>query len=100
MLPPEDTSPPAPVAASAGEEPAAASGGSEPWVLRLGNSLSKPRAAEDDKGWAVKLGTYLSERQPGPWSLIANEKPQDPLVRCGLFFRTLSNCSTLYNLLI
>lgn len=53
-------------------------------MLRLGNYLSGKEdtsATDDDRGWAVRLGSYLSERQPGPWSLIANEKPQDPLVR-------------------
>ena len=63
--------------------------GSSPWVLRLGNYLTGQTAAppsDDDKPWAVRLGSYLNERRPGPWSLIANEKPQDPLaLRLGTF---------------
>ena len=56
-----------------------------PWVLRLGNYLTKGKKEqqqEEDNStpWAVKLGTYLKDRQPGPWSIIANEKPHDPLV--------------------
>lgn len=77
-----DTAPPAPAPAPRGGEDRTAGGG--PWVLRLGNYLSGKEdtsATDDDRGWAVRLGSYLSERQPGPWSLIANEKPQDPLVR-------------------
>lgn len=77
-----DTAPPAPAPAPRGGEDRSAGGG--PWVLRLGNYLSGKEdnsATDDDRGWAVRLGSYLSERQPGPWSLIANEKPQDPLVR-------------------
>jgi len=35
---------------------------------------------EQGEPWAVRLGTYLSEKKPGPWSLVANEKPHDPLV--------------------
>lgn len=57
----------------------------EPWVLRLGNYLKGQKkeaaAPPEETPWAVKLGSYLNDRQPGPWSIIANEKPQDPLVR-------------------
>jgi hypothetical protein len=57
----------------------------QPWVLRLGNYLTQPKSAstENEVPWTVRLGTYLNEQKPGPWSLIANEKPQDPLV-CAL----------------
>ena len=62
---------------------------SEPWVLRLGNYLSKTKTEEEkaaEKPWAVRLGTYLEERRPAPWSIIANEKPKDPLaLRLGTF---------------
>ena len=45
---------------------------------------------EDSPGWVVRLGSYLRERQPGPWSIIANEKPQDPLaLRLGTFLNEL-----------
>lgn len=60
----------------------------KPWALKLGEYLqrrSKGEVTEPDADavpWAVQLGTYLREKQPGPWSLLANEKPQDPLVRC------------------
>ena len=58
-----------------------------PWVLRLGNYLSgQATPSDDERPWAVRLGSYLNERKPGPWSLIANEKPQDPLaLRLGTF---------------
>lgn len=65
---------------------AAADTGGEGWVVSLGNYLSRKEPDPDAKGWAVSLGTYLKERQPGPWSIIANEKPQDPLaLRLGTF---------------
>lgn len=56
----------------------------------MGNYLSSPRrsssSGEDSTPWAVQLGSYLNERKPGPWSLIANERPQDPLaLRLGTF---------------
>jgi len=60
----------------------------KPWALKLGEYLqrrSKGEVTEPDADavpWAVQLGTYLREKQPGPWSLLANKKPQDPLVRC------------------
>ena len=88
MLPEDAESPPPPTSSSqASAAPAGKSAkGSQPWVLRLGNYLggapSEPSDGDDDdRGWAVRLGSYLSENQPGPWSIIANEKPQDPLVR-------------------
>lgn len=59
-------------------------GDAKPWVLRLGdylNGSSGSKQESEPTPWAVRLGSYLNERQPGPWSLIANEKPQDPLVR-------------------
>lgn len=77
---------PSSVAPDAGGAPAVPTEG-EPWVLRLGNYLSK-KPGDDTKaeGWAVSLGTYLKDQQPGPWSIIANEKPQDPLaLRLGTF---------------
>src|SRR6056297_2388430 len=36
--------------------------------------------SEESQPWALRLGTYLSEKKPGPWSLVANDRPQDPLV--------------------
>lgn len=79
---------PPPVASAA--PPVEADDAGQPWVLRLGNYLSGESAPApagvSDKGWAVRLGTFLKDRQPGPWSLIANEKPQDPLaLRLGTF---------------
>ena len=61
--------------------------GDQPWVLRLGNWLTKSaEETKSDTPWAVALGSYLNEKKPGPWSLIANEKPQDPLaLRLGTF---------------
>ena len=66
---------------------AVASSEGEPWVLRLGNYLSNPKDSDaESEPWAVSLGKYLNERKPGPWSLIANKKPQDPLaLRLGTF---------------
>ena len=63
----------------------------EPWVLRLGNFLTKKKdAPKDETPWAVKLGTYLEERRPAPWTIIANEKPKDPLaLRLGTFLNEL-----------
>ena len=65
-------------------QPAQKENGS-PWVLRLGNYLlnkKDPAAdASEETPWAVRLGTYLEEKRPGPWSILANEKPHDPLVR-------------------
>lgn len=63
---------------------APASDGSDPWVLRLGNFLlkNKDNTSETEcQPWAVRLGTYLEEKRPGPWSVLANEKPHDPMVR-------------------
>jgi len=73
--------------------------GGEPWVLRLGNWLSTPKGATmEGKPWAVRLGSYLNEKQPGPWSLIANEKPQDPLVlRLGTFLNETKPIGVLHN---
>jgi len=70
----------------------------EPWVLRLGNYLKgqKKEAAAplEETPWAVKLGSYLNDRKPGPWSIIANEKPQDPLaLRLGTFLNELGGSS-------
>ena len=102
--------PPAPTAPPPSQKPAQEDD-SRPWALRLGEQASPPlpltrpphlcftqewpctgeylqrRAAGESESkevepWAVRLGTYLSKKKPGPWSLIANEKPQDPLVRC------------------
>ena len=63
----------------------------EPWVLRLGNFLTKKKdEPKDETPWAVKLGTYLEERRPAPWTIIANEKPKDPLaLRLGTFLNEL-----------
>jgi len=70
----------------------------EPWVLRLGNYLKGQKkeaaAPPEETPWAVKLGSYLNDRQPGPWSIIANEKPQDPLaLRLGTFLNELGGSS-------
>ena len=70
--------------------PASEAEGGSPWVLRLGNYLQKRVNGELEAGdgtpWAVRLGTYLQENKPGPWSLVANERPQDPLaLRLGTF---------------
>lgn len=41
--------------------------------------------------WAVRLGSYLKEKKPGPWSLLANEKPDDPLaLRLGTFLNEMT----------
>jgi hypothetical protein len=80
---------------------------SKPWALRLGKcsdllssclacghlnksriageylqrrATGEPDESAESQPWALRLGTYLSEKKPGPWSLIANDKPQDPLV--------------------
>ena len=73
--------PPPAVAADAPEEE---SDPNSPWVLRLGNYLtgkgrdpSKPAVPV-----VLRLGNYLHDKQPGPWSILANEKPHDPLVSC------------------
>ena len=58
-----------------------ASAKGDPWVLRLGNYLKGYKSAEPQEPWSVRLGNYLNEQKPGPWSLVANERPQDPLVR-------------------
>ena len=66
-------------------QPSEGAAGSDPWVLRLGNYLlnkKEPAAdASEETPWAVRLGTYLEEKRPGPWSILANEKPHDPMVR-------------------
>ena len=85
---PEDAASPSPDGASPDDS------SSEPWVLRLGNYLTRPAGEKPDDAsstpWTVKLGNYLNERQPGPWSIIANEKPQDPLaLRLGTFLNEL-----------
>ena len=80
--------PPAAVAkpppAAAADAPEEESDPSSPWVLRLGNYLtgkgrdpSKPAVPV-----VLRLGNYLHDKQPGPWSILANEKPHDPLVSC------------------
>ena len=72
--------------------------GSEPWVLKLGNYLSRPKDDPNAEGWAVSLGKYLNERQPGPWSIIANEKPQDPLaLRLGTFLNETRPIGVLHS---
>ena len=73
--------PPPPAAVA---EPEEESDPNSPWVLRLGNYLtgkgrdpSKPAVPV-----VLRLGNYLHDKQPGPWSILANEKPHDPLVSC------------------
>ena len=65
-------------------EATAESAGSDPWVLRLGNYLLNKKDPDAKSSgptpWAVQLGTYLEEKRPGPWSILANEKPHDPMV--------------------
>lgn len=55
----------------------------DPWVLRLGTYLrgEKKEKEESPDPWALRLGNYLREKKPGPWSILANEKPDDPMVR-------------------
>ena len=70
----------------------------KPWVLRLGNWLSRTsEETQDETPWAVRLGSYLNEKQPGPWSLVANEKPHDPLIlRLGTFLNETKPIGVLH----
>ena len=75
--PPEPPAPPPAPPELPEEDPNA------PWVLRLGNYLTgstKPLPKSDDP-LVLRIGNYLHEKQPGPWSILANEKPHDPMVR-------------------
>ena len=85
--------PPEPVAASPPPAPSPASAPAEedtedqPWVLRLGNYLSGKSSAESSSDPLVlRVGTYLAKKKPGPWSILANEKPDDPMVSAARFW--------------
>ena len=76
-----------PLAAVAKPPPAATTDAPEeesdpkaPWVLRLGNYLTRAKSSTPSVPAVLRLGTYLHDKQPGPWSILANEKPHDPLV--------------------
>ena len=51
-----------------------------PWVLRLGNYLSGKSTSAESDPLVLRLGNYLHKKKPGPWSILANEKPDDPMV--------------------
>ena len=74
-----------------------------PWTMRLGHYLQygetdEARAErEAGGGWAVKLGNYLQANKPGPWSLVANKKPDDPLaLRLGTFLNETKPIKALH----
>ena len=62
------------------------------WVIKVRDSKHRARHVNEEaahafcpaEGFSVpavlRLGTYLHDKQPGPWSILANEKPHDPLV--------------------
>ena len=46
----------------------------------------------------VLFGTYLKEKQPAPWTLIANKRPGDPLaLRLGTFLNETQPLSVLHS---
>jgi len=97
--PPEPAAPPPAPAPAPASAPTEEDTEDQPWVLQLGNYLSGKSSAESSSDPLVlRVGTYLAKKKPGPWSILANEKPDDPMVSAArlLVLCLLCKCLTCH----
>ena len=47
---------------------------------------------DSSRPWVLRLGSYLNDKKPAPWTILANKKPHDPLaLRLGTFLNELGS---------